>query len=291
MAGLQENGPNASEQQLPPFQFIHDGQGNTDTRLPHAIPRATITNGHDSTGDQMYPGLTPRKQVSKLETSEESRKVENSHTDTPVGPQNLPQLFQEGGRISAQPDAATEITMKREDSATGALTQEGVPGVDEGPLTAPKLSAIKKQPVAKTEKRVGKKGIASTLKKPPNKKRKLDIDSVDGTPAPQRSATPASSRASKTPAPRNRKQSSATPMQSSPLPMSREAEGDDEEEVDDDEELFCICRKPDDHTWMIGCDGGCEDWFHGRCVKMNERDGNLIDKYICMLRASSLVRT
>ena len=49
----------------------------------------------------------------------------------------------------------------------------------------------------------------------------------------------------------------------------------------DENELFCICRGPDDHTWMIACDGGCDDWFHGRCVGMDEKDGKLIEKYIC----------
>lgn len=32
---------------------------------------------------------------------------------------------------------------------------------------------------------------------------------------------------------------------------------------------------------MIACDGPCEEWFHGRCVGIRERDGELIDKYIC----------
>ncbi|KAI9817620.1 MAG: hypothetical protein M1832_004624 [Thelocarpon impressellum] len=119
-----------------------------------------------------------------------------------------------------------------------------------------------------------KKGTASAAKKPPNKKRKLDSESLDGAPSAKRSATPASSRASKTPAAANRMQSS-TPAaaSSSPPPIDRDAgEGGD---------IFCTCRRPDDHTWMIGCDGGCEDWFHGKCVKIKEEDGDLIDKYIC----------
>jgi hypothetical protein len=32
---------------------------------------------------------------------------------------------------------------------------------------------------------------------------------------------------------------------------------------------------------MIGCDGECEDWFHGKCVNIDPRDASLIDKYIC----------
>jgi hypothetical protein len=48
------------------------------------------------------------------------------------------------------------------------------------------------------------------------------------------------------------------------------------------DELFCICRKPEDGTWMISCDGGCNGRFHGGCVNINENDVDFIDKYICM---------
>ena len=30
---------------------------------------------------------------------------------------------------------------------------------------------------------------------------------------------------------------------------------------------YCICRKGAD-GWMIGCDAGCDDWFHGSCVAL-----------------------
>lgn len=154
---------------------------------------------------------------------------------------------------------------------------------DEPPKTAPpdsahtiptnlKFTPSKKRAAPKSK--VEKKGTASAVK-PPSKRRKIEPDSATGTPSLHRSGTPASSRASKTPAPRNRKQSSVTPARSSPIAVVNETEDDE------DAELFCICRKPDDHTWMIACDGPCQDWFHGRCVDMNEKDGNLIDKYIC----------
>ena len=180
------------------------------------------------------------------------------------------------------------VFMKREDS-TQSLPLGGAPMADDHSIIqATHPAGSKKRPAPRAEKKIEKKGIASAIKKPTAKKRKLDADSIDGTPFSQRSGTPASSRASKTPVPRNRKQSSATPLHSSPAPGSREVEENDDEDIDDESELFCICRKPDDHTWMIGCDGGCEDWFHGRCVNMNERDGNLIDKYICELRKHSI---
>jgi len=46
-------------------------------------------------------------------------------------------------------------------------------------------------------------------------------------------------------------------------------------------ELYCICREPDSGKWMIACDGECNDWYHGECVKVAEQDGELIDKYYC----------
>lgn len=60
-------------------------------------------------------------------------------------------------------------------------------------------------------------------------------------------------------------------------PSKRPASGGD---------VFCVCRKPDNHRWMIACDGGCNDWYHGDCVKVSEQEGRLIDKYICGFGAS-----
>jgi len=54
----------------------------------------------------------------------------------------------------------------------------------------------------------------------------------------------------------------------------------EDKEAEDGSELFCLCRMPADQ-YMVACDGGCEDWFHGACVQISEEDGDLIDKYIC----------
>ncbi|KAH9260639.1 hypothetical protein BASA81_001106 [Batrachochytrium salamandrivorans] len=43
-------------------------------------------------------------------------------------------------------------------------------------------------------------------------------------------------------------------------------------------ELFCLCKNPyqDDARFMIGCDGGCQDWFHPECLGYHkvERKGH-----------------
>ncbi|KAL8741571.1 MAG: hypothetical protein Q9190_005832, partial [Brigantiaea leucoxantha] len=128
-----------------------------------------------------------------------------------------------------------------------------------------------------------KSKAASARKRPPPKKgtakstakkRKLEMaDNLDNTSPTHRTQTPNSSRAGKDPASRSRKQNSTTPLRSSPTA--------DEDEDDDEGGVFCICRGPDDHSWMIACDGPCEDWYHGRCVGMKKEQGDLIEKYYC----------
>lgn len=170
-------------------------------------------------------------------------------------------------------------TLKSEHSAItqSPLRESSVP-VPSTENALPKLVNPKKRPAP-----AKKKGTATATKKaPPAKKRKVE---------PKRSATP-SSIASKTPASKL-VSSKGTPANSSPAPSTRsqsaepndEPYDDDDEEMEDpdidDNEMYCLCRKPDTGTFMIGCDGTCDDWFHGKCVGIEERDKNLIDKYIC----------
>ncbi|KAI1343369.1 hypothetical protein F5Y15DRAFT_232060 [Xylariaceae sp. FL0016] len=61
------------------------------------------------------------------------------------------------------------------------------------------------------------------------------------------------------------------------------ADGADQESSDDetDNGPYCICRGPDDHRWMIGCDV-CEDWFHGECVDLKKETGEkLVERFVC----------
>ena len=50
---------------------------------------------------------------------------------------------------------------------------------------------------------------------------------------------------------------------------------------DEDSNLYCICRTLyDPSRFMIECDG-CDDWFHGDCVGVAEKDSEMVDKYYC----------
>ncbi|KAF2727999.1 hypothetical protein EJ04DRAFT_516893 [Polyplosphaeria fusca] len=141
--------------------------------------------------------------------------------------------------------------------------------------TKPALAPSKKRPAPSVIK---KKGTAAP-KKPAPKRRKLDPEA-----SADRSTTP-TSRNAKSAASRTKKGSqNGTPAaESSPAPdnSSQVHPSDDDGDSSSDSTLYCICRKPDNHRWMIGCDGGCDDWFHGSCVDMQQADEDLVDKFIC----------
>lgn len=182
----------------------------------------------------------------------------------------------------AQPTPKKVEDLKRKSASRASSSERSSPVPQPASQQAPK-----KRPQAPPPT---KKGTAK--RNPAPKRRKLnDSTSVDdGITASGRESTPGS-RSRKTPAQRGRKQDSLS-VTGSPAPENNkkarkgastlENEMDMDEEEDDDEgKIFCVCRRPDNHTWMIGCDGGCEDWFHGKCMNINQIDADLIDKYIC----------
>lgn len=157
------------------------------------------------------------------------------------------ELPQEGSRNTPSRDASTPAC----DTPTRATAR------------APKT-------VQRTKRAAAQRATGSA--KPPSKKLKV---ATDGTPSARGSTTPTASRASRTPAAPGRKRSTPSALSHSPAPPP------EDDDADGSTEVFCICRRPDNHTWMIACDGGCDDWFHGSCVNIAEADGDLIDKYIC----------
>ena len=216
-------------------------------------------------------------------------------TGLPVDPSVIPELPPGVSPPPPIPAPAAKrsdsMILKTEASVTGSRATSVDPFSTPAQVIGQKRPAPSNPTPASTT--VMKKGTASKVKHtttPAKKKIKIsESESITGTPALRSpSGTPASSRVSKTPAPKAKNQSSAS-VASSPAPsesrLSVDAP-DEHEDVDtpntnDDGEVFCICRKGDNHTWMIACDGQCEDWYHGKCVGIEERDGDLIDKYIC----------
>uniref|UniRef100_A0A1A9WT15 CXXC-type zinc finger protein 1 n=1 Tax=Glossina brevipalpis TaxID=37001 RepID=A0A1A9WT15_9MUSC len=47
-----------------------------------------------------------------------------------------------------------------------------------------------------------------------------------------------------------------------------------------DGQAYCICRSSDCSRFMIGCDG-CEEWYHGDCINITEKEAKHIKHYYC----------
>ncbi|KAB8343264.1 hypothetical protein FH972_022852 [Carpinus fangiana] len=163
-------------------------------------------------------------------------------------------------------DGPDDATIKAINDAQNQFgTRVRKPGAFVREETGEPMSKPEQKPLSKKRpKSATSKTNTAGIKKPATKKRRLDSPTTS-----HRSGTPQSIRkSSKTPA------AHSTPFESSDAEESLESDPDDTN-------LYCICRKPDNHTWMIGCDGGCEDWFHGKCVGMVQADEPLLDKFIC----------
>uniref|UniRef100_UPI00336AEC94 CXXC-type zinc finger protein 1 n=1 Tax=Drosophila melanogaster TaxID=7227 RepID=UPI00336AEC94 len=47
-----------------------------------------------------------------------------------------------------------------------------------------------------------------------------------------------------------------------------------------EDQAYCICRSSDCSRFMIGCDG-CEEWYHGDCIGITEKEAKHIKQYYC----------
>ncbi|KAK4634300.1 Set1 complex component spp1 [Fulvia fulva] len=199
-------------------------------------------------------------------------KQENTSTPQPSSPINARRPSDVDQKALK---AVTSLKSEHSMSKQSPLRESSVPiPSTEDPSLEQAATASKKRPApAKT-----KKGTASMVKKdkaaPPAKKRKVETKK-SGTPSTAKGTSAKGTPLNSSPAPSNRSYSA------DPDEETYENEDEDMEGRSDDGDEYCICRKPDNGTFMIGCDGPCEDWFHGKCVNIAERDKNLIDKYIC----------
>lgn len=51
-------------------------------------------------------------------------------------------------------------------------------------------------------------------------------------------------------------------------------------DLDTGEDVYCICKKPDNGDLMVGCDG-CDDWFHFECLKISPKFKELVFSFYC----------
>ncbi|EGN96782.1 hypothetical protein SERLA73DRAFT_184942 [Serpula lacrymans var. lacrymans S7.3] len=46
------------------------------------------------------------------------------------------------------------------------------------------------------------------------------------------------------------------------------------------DESYCLCRQPDDGSPMVHC-SQCKEWYHFRCVNLDQNDADDIRVYVC----------
>ncbi|KAL9576291.1 MAG: hypothetical protein Q9212_007225 [Teloschistes hypoglaucus] len=225
-----------------------------------SFTKSEQTDAHSHHGPSAISSLPPFDAATSIRQDQQTQNL----TSETIQPSPEPSLAAEQQEFESiqQPD---EGEVKAEITTSPQLPAHSIEASTEA-MAKPKAKPNRKRPAPK-------KGTATTVK-PAAKKRKVEAsESVKDASSLARVTSPLSRRASKTPAPKKGKEEAETPQRSSSITA--------EDAEDDDDGVFCICRKPDDHTWMIGCDGPCEDWFHGRCIDMTEKDGDLIERYFC----------
>ncbi|XP_037074542.1 CXXC-type zinc finger protein 1-like [Pollicipes pollicipes] len=64
-------------------------------------------------------------------------------------------------------------------------------------------------------------------------------------------------------------------------PLERQSKVREHEEgEEEEEEVYCICRSADSTRFMIACDN-CEEWYHGDCISVTEREAKHIKRFYC----------
>lgn len=61
-------------------------------------------------------------------------------------------------------------------------------------------------------------------------------------------------------------------------PLSKRSKG---KENDEEEVVYCICRKSDTNRFMIACDK-CEEWYHGDCINITAEYAKRIKHFYCL---------
>lgn len=253
-------------------QAYHDHDEPTSTQFRQPVP---------GTGSQtLYTQIAGPLPVPQFAISSAPIKSEPTATPregTPAARKSSIEDYYPGASLEEIETMKAIAALQNEHGTRTASKNMGARRTSITPAVEPLKANARKRPAPKAST---KRGMAAAVKKPAAKKRKVETSGLTGTTL-QRSVTP-SSQTSKTPVIRGGASLTGTPAASSPVPPSPAPTHDvSASEADDSGDVFCICRKPDNHTWMIACDGTCDDWYHGNCININESDGALIDKYIC----------
>jgi COMPASS component SPP1 len=260
---LDERKHKQSSAQEPSRQQIPTVQGLTAAVVENTEPHHTATPRQGLPLD-LPPFIPAQTQRNRKPSGIETATVHSSsipHKPSTVSP--LPHTKQENR--NPQPDnmEAGDTHLKDVSDPANPTAVEAV--ANEHGLRAARSPSPDTVPASR--KRAPPKSVAArkkgTARKPAAKKQKLDGKAAVKQRKLSKSNTPAT--------------------ESSPARDDASSAEDDEYASDgsDPNAIFCICRKGDNHTWMIACDGGCEDWFHGKCVNVKQEDEVLIDKYIC----------
>ncbi|KAI7225089.1 hypothetical protein KC330_g9192, partial [Hortaea werneckii] len=276
--------PASSGVTLPPLQNVQERRSSGPAATGEGVH---VKEGEDDRAQVLHvsaqdpPSASDQPSADAASSASAKREPDPTPTttSTPMDARRSAQLEGEGQTLKPVASLKSEHSFPRMQSPlreSSVPVPSTEPAADEKPATAPskKRPAPTKKGTATVSKK--KKTTATAAAAPANKKRKVD-------------------RASETPSARKPSTLKATATGSSPAPSSirsRSPAADGEEEEEDEEfdededvegsgEFYCICRKPDNGTFMIGCDGTCDDWYHGKCVGVEERDKNLIDAYYC----------
>lgn len=153
---------------------------------------------------------------------------------------------------------AIPLNLSTQDAENPQRATPTVPSSETAPLVdTPFFHAGERRRAGVSVRGIAKRGIASSRKAQAKKQKMTKSASKHHAAASTNGSTP------------------SAPVSSSPPPSSPSEDCDE-----NDVEVFCVCRGPDDHTRMICCDS-CDDWFHIRCVNITEEKADSIDKYIC----------
>lgn len=72
----------------------------------------------------------------------------------------------------------------------------------------------------------------------------------------------------------------AAQLELQPLTEEQHVHDQHGEDQYQDKGPYCVCNGPE-VGFMIGCEGGCDGWFHGDCVSIVKEDEDILDYFVC----------